>query len=127
MEGGESANVTELTIRERADPCVPDLVSARVCLFEWMRCEEGAGRMTTPAELDIYRSFNLPLLFWTMDEDGNDPKEWKGPHAKGWNDNHRVYDLRQFDPAISSIRPLPGGSFWRRHRPRWRSPDRASC
>src|SRR5688572_1008487 len=52
----------------------------------------GDGAMT---ELEVYHRFNLPLIYWKRV--GDDPREWKGPHDKGWNDPKRTYDLARFD------------------------------
>ena len=55
-------------------------------------------------ELEVYRRYHLPLLYWPRV--GDDPNEWKGPHgsqATGWNDPSRVYDLSKFDPSIHNI------------------------
>ena len=59
--------------------------------------------MTIP-ELDIYQRFGFSLLYWPRV--GDDPKEWKGPHKKGWND--RDYDLQHYDPAIHNLGVFTG-------------------
>jgi hypothetical protein len=53
------------------------------------------------SELEVYRRFNLPLLFWPRV--GDDPQEWKGPHVKGWNSPTRVYDFHRYDPAVHNL------------------------
>ena len=60
-------------------------------------------------EVEIYRRFNLPLLYWLRV--GDDPKHWKGPHgkgAKGWNDPARSYDLARFDSAVHNLGTFTG-------------------
>ena len=52
-------------------------------------------------EVAVYRRFNLPLIYW--ERKGQDPKGWKGPHSKNWNDRDRVYDLTHFDPEIHNL------------------------
>lgn len=43
----------------------------------------------------IYHRLGLRLLHWQRV--GNDPKDWKGPRDKGWNDPERVYPVDTFD------------------------------
>jgi hypothetical protein len=57
-------------------------------------------------ELDVYRRFNLPLLYWKRI--GDDPQEWKGPHAKGWNDPARVYDFQHYRPELHNVGVFTG-------------------
>jgi hypothetical protein len=58
------------------------------------------------AELEIYRRLGLPLIYWKRQ--GDDPRKWKGPHDKGWNDPRRVYDWTRYDPAIHNVGTLTG-------------------
>jgi hypothetical protein len=56
--------------------------------------------------LEVYRRFNLPLLYWKRV--GDNPNDWKGPHKKGWNDPKRVYDLHQYDPSVHNLGVFTG-------------------
>lgn len=58
------------------------------------------------ASFFVYRRFNFPLLFWKRV--GNDPKEWKGPHAKGWLDPATVYDFKKYRPEKHNVGVFTG-------------------
>lgn len=58
-------------------------------------------------ELEVYRRFNLPLLYWPRV--GDDPKDWKGPKGqKGWNDPKRVYDFQHYRPEQHNVGVFTG-------------------
>jgi len=56
--------------------------------------------------LAVYARFGLRLLTW--ERKGTDPKDWKGPRDKGWNDPERVYPLDQYDPERMNIGTFTG-------------------
>jgi hypothetical protein len=61
----------------------------------------------SPQELlAVYTQRNLRLLYWQRN--GCDPKEWKGPHHKGWNDPDRLYPLEQYDPQTMNLGTFTG-------------------
>lgn len=63
--------------------------------------------MTPEQELVAhYQSLGLRLLYW--ERKGTDPKGWKGPTDKGWNDPSRTYDLSRYDPTIHNLGVFTG-------------------
>jgi hypothetical protein len=61
----------------------------------------------TPAEHpSLYTRFGLRLLYWRRL--GDNPKDWKGPREKGWNDPNRVYPLDLYDPTTMNVGVFTG-------------------
>ena len=48
---------------------------------------------------------NLRICYWTR---GDDPKEWKGPREKGWNDKRRDYPASGYDPERMNLGVFTG-------------------
>lgn len=56
--------------------------------------------MTASELLARYQALGFRLVAW---ERNGDPSEWKGPHAKGWNDPARTFDPAAFDPTKHNL------------------------
>jgi hypothetical protein len=66
------------------------------------RRETETGVTLTPQEVaKSFEARGFRLLYWKRH--GDDPKEWKGPRDKGWNDPERRYPLDLYDPATMNV------------------------
>lgn len=62
--------------------------------------------MTTQEILEQYVSQNFRLVYWTRR--GSDPKDWKGPREKDWNDPKKDYPLELFNAQTMNIGVFTG-------------------
>lgn len=62
--------------------------------------------MTSQELLATYTSLGLRLIYW--ERNGSDPRDWKGPRDKGWNDPTRAYPLERFDAARMNLGLITG-------------------
>jgi predicted P-loop ATPase len=53
-----------------------------------------------------YQALGFRLIYWARR--GDDPKLWKGPHEKGWNDPAREYPLDAYDPDVHNLGLITG-------------------
>lgn len=58
------------------------------------------------ALLQQYQQLGLRIVYWPRK--GNDPKEWKGPRTKKWNDPALQYPIEAYDPATMNVGVVTG-------------------
>ncbi len=56
----------------------------------------------TPSELlTRYESLGFRLVYW--ERKGQNPRDWKGPTEKGWNNPTRAYPISGFNPEVMNL------------------------